>query len=121
MTEKADDMSEASHETALLLGEFRKAIASLERAVETQTQKSEEGRGKIYKDLEAIRAEQAEVNSEIRHVKERLDKADPVLSELNRWKERFNGMVITLLFIGTMLGGSLAIFWKWVSQKLGIN
>lgn len=114
-------MSDASHDTALLLGEFRKAIASLEKAVEVQTEKSEEGRRKIYKDLETIRAEQAQVNSEIRHVKDRLDKADPVLSELNRWKERFNGMVMMLLFLGTVLGGAITIFWKWISQKLGVN
>jgi predicted nucleic acid-binding Zn-ribbon protein len=114
-------MSEPLHETALLLGEFRKAIASLERAVEQQTEKSEQGRAKIYRELDVIKTEQAEVNSEIRHVKERLDKADPVLSEMNKWRERFNGMVAMLLFQGAILGGAVALFWKWVAVKFGIN
>ncbi len=121
MSEKVENMGEASHETALLLGEFKKAIASLEKAVESQTEKSEQGRAKIYRDLETIRAEQSEVNGEIRHLKERLDKADPVLSEMNKWRERFNGMVAMLLFQGAILGGAVALFWKWLAVKLGIN
>lgn len=121
MTEKAADMSEASHDTALLLGEFRKAIASLEKAVETQTEKSEEGRRKIYRDLEEIRKEQLITKLEVAEVKNDLKQAKPTLSWIDAWKERFTGMLILCLFVGGALGGSTVLFWKWIGKKIGVD
>lgn len=114
-------MTSGPHETSLMLGELRAQMASLTKAVETQTEKSDAGRAKIYRDLEAIRHDQVLTSHEITAVKSRLDKAEPALMNINAWKERFNGMMMLALFLGGLLGGSVALFWKWIGHKLGVG
>lgn len=108
------------HQTALMLGELRAQVASLALALKDQTDKAEARSARIFQGLEDIRLEQADINDEIRHMKHRLDKADPVLSLMTRWEERIRGMVILLVLIGSILGGSVTLFWGWIKTKIGI-
>lgn len=108
------------HQTAMLLGELRAQVAALAFTLREQTEKSEARSSKIFQGLEEIRLEQADINDEIRHMKSRLDRADPVLSLMTRWEERIRGMVILLVLIGSILGGGATIFWGWVKTKVGI-
>lgn len=114
-------MSEPSHETSMLLGELKAQVAALTAAMKDQSDRSDAGRSRIYQELEEVKTTQAGIINDIRHMKLRLDKNDPVLSLVTRWEERIRGMVILLLLIGAALGGAVAMFWKWIAVKFGIN
>lgn len=105
----------------MMLGEFKAQIAALTKAVEAQTEKSDQGRAKIYRDLEEIRKEQLITKLEVAEVKNDLKLAKPTLTWIDAWKERFTGMLILCLFIGGALGGSTVLFWKWIGKKIGVD
>lgn len=108
------------HQTAMMLGKLEAQVVALTLALKDQQDKSEIRSQKIYASLEDIRLKQADIDDEIRHMKNRLDKADPVLSLMTRWEERIRGMVILLVLIGSVLGGGVTIFWGWIKTKIGI-
>lgn len=105
----------------MMLGEFKAQIAALTKAVEAQTEKSDQGRAKIYRDLEEIRKEQLITKMEVAEVKNDLKLAKPTLTWISAWKERFTGMLILCLLIGGALGGSTVLFWKWIGKKIGVD
>ena len=114
-------MSDGSYRNDMMLGEFKAQIAALTRAVEAQTEKSDQGRAKIYRDLEEIRKEQLITKLEVAEVKEDIKQAKPTLTWIEAWKERFTGMLMLCLVVGGALGGSVVIFWKWVAKKIGVE
>jgi hypothetical protein len=106
-------------------------IAMLTEMVKDQTRKADERGSRTYSELEAIRLDNAEIKRDINSVKDtlaaetealktRLDKAEPTLKEIGAWRERFIGMMLLIGFVGSLLGGALVIFWKWVSAKAGL-
>lgn len=125
-------MTDAPHETSMLLGEMKAQIAALTAAVGEQFRKSDERGARTYRELEQIRLNQAEMKRDVQSVKQvlddkteglkvRLDAAEPTLKEINRWRERFIGMQMLLGAGAAAIGGIMVYFWKWVSVKIGIN
>jgi hypothetical protein len=108
------------HQTAMMLGELRAQVTALTLALKDQTEKAEARAAKIAAMFEEFKIEQLDINDEMRHMKIRLDKADPVLSLMTRWEERIRGMVILLVLIGGILGGAATVFWSWVKTKIGV-
>ncbi|MBB4063702.1 putative nucleic acid-binding Zn-ribbon protein [Gellertiella hungarica] len=96
-------------------------IASLADAVRAQTEKADQRGTRTYEELENIRVEQAQSRRDMAEVKARLDKAEPTLSEITRWKERFNGMQMMLMMQAAAVGGLMVYFWKWIAVKIGMN
>lgn len=114
-------MSDAPHETSMLLGRMEAQIAALTEAVRVQTEKADQRGARTYGELENIRAEQAQGRRDMADVKARLDKAEPTLTEITKWRERFIGMQMLLGAGAAAIGGAMVYFWKWISLKLGVN
>lgn len=114
-------MSDTQHETSMLLGEMKAQIAALAEAVRVQTEKADQRGARTYGELENIRAEQAQGRRDMAEVRARLDKAEPTLTEITRWRERFFGMQMMLAAQAAAVGGLMVYFWKWLSVKIGMN
>lgn len=114
-------MSDTQHETSMLLGEMKAQIAALAEAVRVQTEKADQRGARTYGELENIRAEQAQGRRDMAEVKARLDKAEPTLTEISKWRERFIGMQMLLGAGAAAIGGLMVYFWKWISVKIGMS
>lgn len=100
------------------IGRLEGKLDALVNAVEDQTEKSETRSGRIYRELEQIRLEAAELRRNQRDLKERLDADAPTITEIKKWKERLIGMQMMVAFISATFGGVLVAGWKWLSTKL---
>ncbi len=125
-------MSDGIDQSAMLLGEMKAQIVSLQASVVELTRKSDERGARTYKELEGIRLDQAEMRQDIKEVKKslddkaaelegRLDAAEPTLKEINRWRERFIGIQMFLGALTAAIGGMTVYFWKWIAVKIGMN
>ena len=110
-------MNEASTERAI--GRLEGKLDSLMRAVEEQKIESSAGRGRIYRELEAIRSEASVSNDKIERLEEQMSTAAPEIADIKRWKERFIGMRMLIVFMSAASGGVLVAGWKWILFKLG--
>ena len=111
-------MSESSAERAI--GRLEGSVENLAKMVEIGQQEGREGRSKIYKELEAIRAEASKTIHEVNGLRTRIDEAAPVISDIRKWRERFVGMQMLAAAFFAFIGGSAVIAWKWIALKLGL-
>lgn len=111
-------MTDGNSERAI--GRLEGKLDTLLLTVEKNTEKSEQGRSRIYQELEQARADQAETKNEVKALKAQLAEAAPVIADIKKWRERFVGMMLLVGAVGSFIGGAGVLFWKWVSAKLGI-
>lgn len=111
-------MTDASTERAI--GRLEGKLDSLMNAIEEQKTESSAGRGRIYRELEAIRIEQAESKRKVTRLDEQMASAAPEIADIKRWKERFIGMRMLIVFISASAGGAIVAGWKWIMVKLGM-
>jgi hypothetical protein len=111
-------MADASldHEIGVLKGKLDMLID----AVEGQRAESSTGRGRIYRELEAIRIDAAESKTKVGRLEEQMAAAAPEIADIKRWKERFIGMRMLIVFVSGAAGGALVAGWKWITVKLGM-
>ncbi|MGT2444458.1 hypothetical protein ACU4I5_18540 [Ensifer adhaerens] len=97
--------------------------------------------GRIEGKLDMILADQEKARIDRKHqydkseaIERRLDVTDqklsavtagwsdaaPVISDIRRWKERFIGMQMFVVFLAGSAGAALVTLWKWISVKIGL-
>lgn len=102
------------------LAAMQTQITALSQAVERSREESNQGRSRIYRELEDVRQKALETNQKVEQVSKDLADNRPVIVEVKRWKERFIGMQMVIATIAAAVGGSVAIFWKWIAAKIGV-
>ncbi|MDW9762137.1 hypothetical protein GOB02_21610 [Sinorhizobium meliloti] len=111
-------MTTASYDR--VIGRLETKLDMLVTAFEKSVDDSKEHRDRISSDLEHMRMEAAESRREVTALKQKMDNAEEVISELNRWKERFIGMRMLTGVLLMAAGGGIALVWKWAAAKLGM-
>ncbi|RVE97502.1 hypothetical protein CN234_35525 [Sinorhizobium meliloti] len=106
--------------TLRIIGQLEAKVDALLKAVETSADDSKEYRDRIYSELEQMRMEAAESRREVGDLKKKMDNAQQVISELERWKERFIGMRMLTGALLMAAGGGIALVWKWLAAKIGV-
>ncbi|MDQ0422271.1 gamma-glutamyl phosphate reductase [Peteryoungia aggregata LMG 23059] len=121
--------------TEFKLGEMSGQITALIESVRELARKSDENRSRTYSAIEQLRLENAEIKSEIKELRKALDdetkalRADllahePTIQNINKWRERFNGIVMAVAvmgsIVGAIFGAVFALASKWIAAKLGL-
>lgn len=102
------------------IGQLEGKLDALIKAVESSAEDSKQYRARIYAELEKVRETSAVGQREIADLKKQMEAAAPVISEINRWRERFTGMLMLIGALSAAFGGGVVILWKWVAAKLGL-
>lgn len=110
-------MTDGNSERAI--GRLEGKLDTLLLTVEKNTEKSEQGRSRIYQELEQARADQAETKNEVKALKAQLAEVAPVIAEIKRWRERFIGMQMLIAVMAAAVGVTAASAWQWIKVKLG--
>ncbi|RVQ21841.1 OmpH family outer membrane protein [Sinorhizobium meliloti] len=110
-------MTTASYDR--VIGRLETKLDMLVSAFEKSSDDSKEYRDRIYSELEQMRTEAAQSRREIADLKKQMDAAGPVISEINRWRERFLGMLMLIGAISAVLGGGMVLVWRWIGAKIG--
>ncbi|SMC95938.1 DUF1515 family protein [Rhizobium sp. RU36D] len=100
---------------------MQQQLAALAPQIQVSRQESSDGRSRIYKELEALRAEHSTSKANIERLADDLAEAKPVMHEIKRWKERFIGMQMLLGAGAAAIGGAVVLFWKWIAMKIGLG
>jgi hypothetical protein len=103
------------------IGRLEGKLDGLLFAVEKNQEKSEQGRSRIYLELEQIRAEASESKVKSEAMKSRLDEAGPIISDIKKWRERFIGMQMMVIAISAALGIFAQSIIGWIKTKLGFS
>lgn len=112
-------MSEESS-TLRAVGQVEGKLEMLIEAVEENREAGSKGRQRIYEELEAIRANASASKVKIEKLKAQMTAAAPAIADIGRWKERFIGMRMLIVFLSATAGGMLVAAWKWLIVKFGM-
>lgn len=110
------------------IGKLEGTLGALVDQVKDNAEKSEAGRARIYSELEAARIEMSSLKNELTSQRETITKSAGTISthaetlkEIERWRERFVGMMMLgSVLSGALITGAIAGL-KWVAVKLGLN
>lgn len=106
-------------------------MKSLKDMVAANHTSSETSRRKLHDDQNEFRIAIMQIdhkveagNRETTQIKERLENAEKVTSEMKMWRERLTGMKMVLVgqwvFVAFVIGGALTLGWRWIQAKLGL-
>ncbi|WP_455918750.1 hypothetical protein [Ensifer canadensis] len=70
-----------------------------------------------YEKSEAIERRLDVTDQKLTAVSSRMDDAAPVISDIRRWKERFIGMQMLVVFVAGSTGAAITALWKWLWIK----
>lgn len=121
MTEESERVVERA------IGRLEGTLGALVDQVKENSEKSEEGRARIYRELENSRIEITSLKAEMKAQQESIDRSSETISkhastltEIEKWRERFIGMMM----LGSLVGGAIitAIIagLKWLAIKIGL-
>lgn len=103
-------------------GALHQQLGALDAKVDRILADQDQARGdrkQQYAKSEMMERQMDSVNRELLTVNVRLDKMEPITSDIGRWKERFIGMRILIVFVAAMCGATLATAGKWLAIKFG--
>ncbi|NRQ13477.1 DUF1515 family protein [Ensifer sesbaniae] len=103
------------------IGRLEGKLDALADAVERGQDESKQGRARIYAELEQVRQEAARSRAEVESLKQQMADAAPIISDIKRWRERFIGMQMLVVFLAGSAGAAITTFWKWLSVKIGVQ
>lgn len=106
--------------TERAIGVLEGKLDALIKAVEAGAEDSKLYRARIYSELEKVREAAADSQRKIDDLQKQMETAAPVISEINRWRERFTGMLMLIGALSAAFGGGVVILWKWVAAKMGL-
>lgn len=120
-------MNSSEKDIGILIGE----MTALKNMVAANHVSSEASRRLLHQEQNEMRIALVQLdnkvetgNRETTQIKDRLESAEKVASEINTWRERLTGMKMLALaqwaFLAITLGGALTLGWKWIATKLGI-
>jgi len=99
------------------IGKLEGQMNALIAAVEASAEKSDLGRSRLYSELEHIRADNAERRRDVSDLKKQLEEYAPTIADVKKWRERFIGMQILIVFVSGSVVGTVVAFWKWIIVK----
>lgn len=110
------------------IGKLEGTLGALVDQVKENAEKSEAGRARIYSELEAARIEMSSIRNEMKGQQETIERSATTinnhavtLGEIERWRERFVGMMMLgSVLSGALITGAIAGL-KWLAVKLGLN
>ncbi len=110
------------------IGKLEGTLGALVDQVKDNAEKSEAGRARIYSELEAARIEMSSIRNEMKAQQVTIERSATTinnhattLGEIERWRERFVGMMMLGSVIsGALITGAIAGL-KWLAVKLGLN
>lgn len=70
--------------------------------------------------MDSIDNKIADVVQKIESLDKRLKEMEPVTQDIGRWKERFIGMRMMIVFMSALFGGTVALAYKWILAKIGL-
>jgi CII-binding regulator of phage lambda lysogenization HflD len=111
----------------ILIGEMK----SLKEMVAASHASSEISRRGLHEEQKELRMALLTIehkvesgNKETTQIKERLENAEKVATEIKAWRERLTGMKMVLavqwVFVIFVVGGAATIGWRWLSAKIGL-
>lgn len=103
------------------IGRLEGKVDSLLSSVEKYQEKGDQGRARIYQELEQIRSDAAESRAKVQELNDRMNEAGPVIADIKRWKERFIGMQMLAFAAAAALGVSASSIAAWLKAKFGFN
>lgn len=106
--------------TLRALGQVEGKLEMLIQAVEENREAGSKGRQRIYEELEAIRTDAGISKAKIEKLEVQMTAAAPEIADIKRWKERFIGMRMLIVFLSASAGGMLVAAWKWLIVKFGM-
>lgn len=92
--------------------------AKVDRILADQDQ-ARQDRKQQYVKSEAMERGLDAVKQRMDGLASRLDKIEPITADISRWKERFIGMRMLVIFIAAAFGATIATTAKWIGIKLG--
>lgn len=93
--------------------------AKVDRILADQDQ-ARQDRKQQYVKSEAMERGLDAVKQRMDGLASRLDKIEPITADISRWKERFIGMRMLVIFIAAAFGATIATTAKWIAIKLGV-
>lgn len=103
------------------IGRLEGKLDALVDAVEKGQDESKQGRARIYSELEKVRQEAAASRAKVESLEQQMADASPVISDIKRWRERFIGMQMLVVFLAGSAGAAVVTLWKWLSMKIGLQ
>lgn len=100
---------------------MQKQLDSLADMQKEALDESREGRRRIYESQDETRKETTQLKADIKKIGDQIAIDKPILDDISRWKERLYGMQILVTGVAATVGGSVVLFWKWISIKLGLQ
>ena len=92
--------------------------AKIDRILADQLQ-ARTDRKQQHEKQENMQRQLDEVDRGMKTVNSRLDKIEPITADIGRWKERFIGMRMLIVFVAAAFGATLATAGKWLLIKFG--
>ncbi|WP_242220103.1 DUF1515 family protein [Shinella zoogloeoides] len=92
--------------------------AKMDRVLADQDQ-ARADRKQQYSKLENLERRLDDVDRKSEALKSQLTQVKTTTEEIDRWKERFLGMRMLIVFVAATFGATLGAFGKWVAIKLG--
>jgi CII-binding regulator of phage lambda lysogenization HflD len=111
----------------ILIGEMK----SLKETIAANHASSETSRRGLHEETKELRMALLTIehkvesgNKETTEIKDRLEKAEKVATEINTWRERLTGMKMVIaaqwIFVAFVVAGALTVGWRWVAAKFGL-
>jgi tetrahydromethanopterin S-methyltransferase subunit G len=92
--------------------------AKMDRVLADQDQ-ARSDRKQQYSKSENLERRLDDVDRKLETVNTRLNNMEPITTDIGKWRERFIGMRLLIVFVAAAFGASAATFGKWMAIKLG--
>jgi len=92
-----------------------RAIGSIEgtlKLILDNQSRAEISRKQLYEEFKALRTELSNYGHRIEVLEKRMDAVEKPVAELNKWRERSIGSLLSLSALAALIGGTLATSWQ---------
>jgi len=92
-----------------------RAIGSIEGTLKLlldNQSRAEVSRKQLYEEFKALRTEITNSGHRIETLEKRMDAVEKPVAELNKWRERSIGSLLSLSALAALIGGTLATSWQ---------
>jgi len=96
-----------------------RAIGSIEGALKLlldNQSRAEISRKQLYEEFKALRTEISNYGHRIEALEKRMDAVERPVAELNKWRERSIGSLLSLSALAALIGGALASSWQKILE-----
>ncbi len=109
------------------IGRLEAGLGALAEHTKEYADRSDAGRSRVYKELEASRLDIAAIKAAQEAQKESIEASSKLiaghaetLAQLERWRERFIGMAMLASLLSGAVIAAVTYGAQWVARKLGL-